>query len=504
MKFIKYFRFRWMRGFSLLTLGPNEARIFYDFLAGCAALFLTLVFNAFFINASFGLGLFLLPFLHLAFNATAGVYSYLKTMVGKKKAVLLLVILLFVCGTALLVGMHPSLVVLWGFLIAGPLVLPRILLGLPYGRHKNIIKRVVNEKGPVLVVGGAGYIGSHVVDLLLREGRNVRVLDRLMYGKDSLSEFLNHRYFELIEGDATDISKLTLAMKDVSAVVHLAGLVGDPACSVDSNFTRHTNIIATKMVKEIAQSVGVRRFVLASSCSVYGVSDNEVREGDPLNPVSLYAQTKIDSERELLFSVPDDFFVTILRFATVFGHSRRPRFDLVANLLTAQAMEDGLIRVIGPGQWRPFIHVRDLARAVLFVLKADPAMIQGQIYNVGDKRLNMTIGKLGEEITNIVARFRDVQMNVQENAADRRNYAVSFDKIRSSLGFEAKIMLHEGIEEMVEHFRKGTYRSYREKVYNNLVVTKDALDNFRDPAYSSRLYAPIGEQVIHESPMEET
>ena len=504
MKFIKYFHSRWMRGFSLLTLGPNEARIFYDFLAGCAALFLTLVFNTFFINEPFSLVLFFLPFLLLAFNAAAGIYSYLKTMVGKKKALVLLIILLFVCGTALLIGIPSSLVILWGFIISGPLLLPRIILALPYGRHRNILKRVVNEKGPVLVVGGAGYIGSHVVDLLLKEGRNVRVLDRLMYGKDSVSEFLNHRYFELIEGDATDISKLTLAMKDVSAVVHMAGLVGDPACSVNSNFTRHTNIISTRMVKEVAQSVGVHRFVFASSCSVYGATDKEVRENDSLNPVSLYAQTKIDSERELLFSVPDDFFVTVLRFATVFGHSRRPRFDLVANLLTAQGMEDGLICVIGPGQWRPFIHVHDLARAVLLVLKADPAMIQGQIYNVGDKRLNLTIGKLGEEITNIVARFRDVQMNVQENAADRRNYAVSFDKIHSSLGFEAKIMLHEGIEEMVEHFRKGTYGSYRDKVYNNLIVTKDALDNFRDPAYSSRLYTPLGEQVRHESPMEET
>lgn len=481
-----------MRGFSFLTLGPNEARFFYDFMVGWAALFLALIFNAFFGNASFGFKLFLLPFLLLASNTVAGIYSYLKTMAGKKKAVVLLVILLFVCLAAILIKMPPALVVLWGLIISAPLVLPRIIFGLPYGRYKNIVKRVVNEKGPVLVVGGAGYIGSHVVDLLLKEGRGVRVLDRLMYGRDSLSDFLNNRYFELIEGDATDISKLTMAMKDVSAVVHLAGLVGDPACSVDPDFTRHTNIIATRMVREVARSIGVYRFIFASSCSVYGASDKEMRENDPLNPVSLYAQTKIDSERELLFSVPDDFFVTILRFATVFGYSRRPRFDLVANLFTGQAMEDGIIRVVNPGQWRPFIHVHDLARAVLLLLKADPAAIQGQIYNVGDKRLNMTIGKLGEEVKNIVSRFRDVRIDVQENAADRRNYAVSFGKIYSSLGFEAQIMIPEGIEEMVEHFRKGTYKEYRDKIYNNQAVTKDALDEFNDPAYSSRLYAPLG------------
>ncbi len=494
MKLIKYIHLRWMRGFSLLTLGPNEARIFYDFLAGWVALFLTFIFNIFFIKEPHEVKLLILPFLLLLFNTAGGIYSYLKTMIGKKKAVVLITIVLFVCGTGFLMGMPSSLVILWGFLISGPLVLPRIILGLPYGRHRNIIKRVVNEKGPVLVVGGAGYIGSQVVDLLLKEGRNVRVLDRLMYGKGPLSDFLNHRHFELIEGDATDISRLTLGMKDVSAVVHMAGLVGDPACLVNPNFTRHTNIIATKMVKEVAQSVGVHRFIFASSCSVYGVSDKEARENDPPNPVSLYAQTKIDSEKELLFAVPDDFFVTILRFASVFGHSRRPRFDLVANLFTAQAMEDGLISVVGPSQWRPFIHIRDLARAILLVLKANPPIVQGQIYNVGNKRLNMTIGELGEEIKNIVSRFRHVQMRVQENEKDRRNYAVSFDKIHSSLGFEAQIMLREGIEEIVDHFRKGTYKSYREKNYNNLVITKDALENFLDPAYSSRLYAPLGEQ----------
>jgi nucleoside-diphosphate-sugar epimerase len=494
MNFTKYFRSRWMRGFSLQTVGPNEARVLYDFLAGWAALFLTFVFNAFFIGAPFGLKLFLLPFLLLAFNAAVGIYSYLKTTVGKKKAAILLIALLLICGTALLIGIPSSLVILWGFIISGPLVLPRIIFGLPYGRHKNIVKRVVNEKGPVLVVGGAGYIGTHVVDLLLKEGKSVRVLDRLMYGKDSLSDFLNHRFFELVEGDATDISKLTSAMKDVSAVVHLGGLVGDPACSVDAHFTRHTNIIATKMVKEVAQSLGIYRLVFASSCSVYGASDNEVREGDPLNPVSLYAQTKIDSERELLFSVPDDFFVTILRFATVFGHSRRPRFDLVANLFTAQAMIDGLIHVVGPGQWRPFIHVHDLARAVVVVLNANPVMIQGQIFNVGDKRLNMTIGQLGEEVKNIVSGFREVQMDVQENVADRRNYAVSFEKIRSSLGFEAEIMLKKGIEEMVDHFTKGTYGNYRDNIYHNLAITKDELDKFLDPASTNTLYAPLGER----------
>src|SRR5262249_27432907 len=169
-------------------------------------------------------------------------------------------------------------------------------------------------------------IGSHTVDLLLAAGQRVRVLDRLMYGRGPLADFEGNPRFELIEGDATDISKLTAAGKDASAVVHLAGLVGGPACAVGPGLTRHANIVATRMAKDVAQSLGVHRFVFASSCSVYGVTDKEVSELDALNPVSLYAQTKIDSEQELLASIRDEFFVTILRFATVFGHSRRPRF----------------------------------------------------------------------------------------------------------------------------------------------------------------------------------
>ena len=490
-----YLRARIARGVSLSTIGPNEARMLYDFLAAYGTLILALLFNFFFIQYPWDWWLLSLPFILLVFNGILGIYSFAKTATGEKKVVLLFCSLSLVCLIGVLLRGTPSLVFLWGMLLLGPLIIPRFLLALQFGRHKQFIKNVVNQKGPVLVVGGAGYIGSHVVDLLLAEGKSVRVLDRLMYGRESLSDFIDHRNFEFIEGDATDIAKLTQAMNGASAVVHLAGLVGDPACGVDPDFTRHTNIVSTRMIKDVAQSMGVYRFIFASSCSVYGVSDKEVREGDNLNPVSLYAQTKIDSERELLFSVRDDFFVTILRFATVFGRSQRPRFDLVANLFTAHGMVDGLIRVIGPQQWRPFIHVKDLARSVIMTLNTDPPLIQGQIFNVGDKRLNMTIGQLGEQVRDIVAKERDVKITVEENDQDKRNYAVSFEKIRTSLGFEATVMLKEGIEEIVEHFKTGTYGNYRDGIYSNLAMTTEALGYFQDPMQSSKLYAPIGERL---------
>jgi nucleoside-diphosphate-sugar epimerase len=433
----------------------------------------------------------LLPFLLLSLNWSFGIYTRLRTARGTVKAAVLLA---SVTGSAAIDCFFVEDVApvgLWALLTYAPLALARLLLNLPYGKHKTLASIAVNQRGPVLVIGGAGYIGSHTVDLLLEAGYPVRVLDRLMYGNHSLQPFLERRDFELIQGDATDITKLTLAMKGASAVVHLAGLVGDPACAVDESFTRHTNIVATRMAKDVAQSLGVCRFVFASSCSVYGVSEKEVGETDALNPVSLYAQTKIDSENELLYSKRDDFFVTVLRFATVFGHSPRPRFDLVGNLFTAQAMTDGLITVIGPQQWRPFIHVRDLARAIVQVIKADPRLVQDQVFNVGDKRFNLTIQQLAEAVQNVCGKYREVKISVNDNVQDRRNYAVSFEKIRAILGYEAVTTLEAGIEEMAVNFRDGRYRHYREQVYSNVAMTKKALNQFYDPAEVAHLYAPL-------------
>ncbi len=351
---------------------------------------------------------------------------------------------------------HVEVTSLWALIVTGPITLARILLGLQFGKNRSFRSLAFDPHGPVLIIGGAGYIGSETVGLLLKQGKKVRVLDRLMYGIEPLSEFLNNPNFEFIEGDSTDITKLTRAMKDAASVVHLAGLVGDPACGIDTELTRHTNIIATRMAKDVAQSLGVRRFVFASSCSVYGASDREVSELDDLNPVSLYAQTKIDSEQELLPSVRDDFFVTILRFATVFGHSRRPRFDLVGNLFTAQAMTNGLITVVGPDQWRPFVHVSDLARAIVLVLNSPEAAVQGQIFNVGDKRMNLTIMQLAEMVRRVTGSYKDVQISVRDDPGDKRNYVVSFEKIRTILGFECQTFMEAGLQEIAERFVRGT------------------------------------------------
>jgi nucleoside-diphosphate-sugar epimerase len=451
---------------------------------GFGALLSAIAFKRVFIPGDFATKsvpfLFFLPVGFVLVNAAFGIYSSRRTASARLKASLLL---LSIVSSSIVAGLtfHAvSVVVLWAIVVSGPVVLARLLLGLPFSKHRDLKALVF-----------AGYIGSQTVGLLLKQGQKVRVLDRLMYGIEPLNEFLSHPNFQMIEGDSTNITKLTLAMKDASAVVHLAGLVGDPACAIDAELTRHTNIIATRMAKDVAQSLGVRRFIFASSCSVYGASDKEVSEFDAPNPISLYAQTKIDSERELLHSVRDDFFLTVLRFATVFGHSSRPRFDLVGNLFTAQAMTNGLITVIGPDQWRPFVHVSDLARAIVLVLNSPLATVQGQIFNVGDKRLNLTIMQLAEKIKAVTGRHRAVSISVRTDQGDQRNYAVSFEKIRSILGFECQTLMEEGIEEMVDNFRSGKYADYRQPIYSNFATTKQLLEDFYDPDAMSKLYGPL-------------
>ena len=490
MKWFRYISLRLQRGFTLRAIGPNEARIAFDASIGALALAASAAFCFFFEKTTFGelrWPILAIPALQVLLLGIAGVYTRLKAASGREKSAVLAVCVLATAAISTLFA-PLAFIAMWFIGDFLPIVLSRLLLSLQHSRVRTVQLASINDRGPVLIIGGAGYIGSHLVDLLLHKGYRVRVLDRLMYGGDSLKRFHGHGRFEFVEGDAADIGKLTLAMRGAQSVVHLAGLVGDPACAVDDAFTRQTNIVVTRMVREAAQASGARRFIFASSCSVYGFTQKEVDETSPLNPVSLYAQTKIDSERELLTNLPDDFFVTVLRFATVFGHSRRPRYDLVANLFTAQAVHDRLITVIGPDQWRPFIHVRDLAKATCMVLEADPLLVQSQIFNVGDERLNMTIGQLAQTVKQVVG--NDVNISVREGKDDPRNYAVSFRKISSALGFRASIMMPEGIAEIASALRE-TDENYRSEVFSNLEMTKKALDRFRSPEEMARLYGPL-------------
>jgi nucleoside-diphosphate-sugar epimerase len=314
----------------------------------------------------------------------------------------------------------------------------------------------------ILVVGGAGYIGSIVCRKLLAAGHKVRILDCLLYGDFPIQDLLSNPNFELLVGDCRNIQNVVSAMKGVKSVIHLAAIVGDPACEQDRQTAREVNYAATRMLIEIAKGYGIERFVFASSCSVYGASDFLMDEKSLAGPVSFYGQTKVDSEKALLESRTPDFHPIVLRLATVFGNGDRPRFDLVVNLLTAQAYKDGTITIFNGQQWRPFIHVRDVAEGVMTVLKAPLSTVSGQIFNLGDSQLNYTLTEIAHKIQTA---FPKSQVVYVENA-DRRNYRVSFDKI-ANLEFHCTFTLDDGIAELKNALEAGLILDYTDTRYHN-------------------------------------
>lgn len=342
--------------------------------------------------------------------------------------------------------------------------------------------------GAVLVVGGAGYIGSTLVRQLLDSGRRVRVLDNLVYGAGSLAQLKGHPHLELLAGDCRNIQNVVSAVKGVDSIVHLAAIVGDPACEQDRQTALEINYAATRMLIEVAKGNGVSRFIFASSCSVYGETDFLVDEEFPVHPISLYGQTKVDSEAALLSARTAAFHPAILRLATVFGHSYRPRFDLVVNLLVAKAFKDRTIVICNAGQWRPFIHVRDAAHGICLVLNAPLSLVSGQIFNLGDSSLNHTLGEIAQNIERF---FPDIRVEHEENA-DRRNYRVSFDKIKNQLGFRCALRVEDGILELKNSFERGSIGDYTNVHYHNQKflktsgspVSADATDTYVMAAFA--------------------
>ena len=269
--------------------------------------------------------------------------------------------------------------------------------------HKHVPERPER----VLVVGGAGYLGSALVPLLLQRGYRVRVLDSLLFGKESLKPVAKHPNFELIAGDIRNIEIVVQAMRASDAVIDLAAIVGDPACEENPQLAAEINRAATRMLIDIGRGHGIQRFLLASTCSVYGASEFLMDERAKVAPVSFYAQTKVDSENLLLAAKCADFCPTVLRLATLFGVSPRPRLDLVVNLLTARAVRTGKITIFNGEQWRPFMHVYDAARAFVICLETNsPGLISGEIFNVGSYELNHRLCELAEKIAKIIPAHR--------------------------------------------------------------------------------------------------
>jgi nucleoside-diphosphate-sugar epimerase len=321
----------------------------------------------------------------------------------------------------------------------------------------------------VLVIGGAGYVGSGLVEKLLNSGFRVSVLDAMHFGDEPLSRVAGHPNLTLIREDFRHIEVLTRSMNGVGSVIHLGGLVGDPACAVDPELTVDVNVTATKLVGEIAKARGVRRFIFASSCSVYGSCDEIVDEDSRFNPQSLYARSKVASEVVLRSLNCSDFAVTCLRFATIYGISGRTRFDLVVNLLCAKAVREGIITVFGPDQWRPFVHVDDVAGAIMVTLQAPTEQVAGEAFNVGSDVQNHTLGNVAELIKNQVPQAKIVS---DVDTVDRRNYRVCFAKISTKLNFRPVWTLERGIAQVVALVRSNEIGHYSLPAYSNVLYLK--------------------------------
>jgi nucleoside-diphosphate-sugar epimerase len=297
---------------------------------------------------------------------------------------------------------------------------------------------------PVTVTGGAGYVGSVVVRDLLRRGHAVRVLDNFLYRDDTLQGLPPEAPLEIVRGDIRAEADLDRAFAGVPYVLHLAGLVGDPACALDPAWTRAVNQESSHAVADACRRHGVSHLVFASTCSVYGAAgDAWLTEDSPTAPVSLYAETNLRAEEILARRLErSGTALTILRFATIFGVSPRMRFDLVVNLLTARAATEGGIEVHGGEQWRPQVHVEDVADALRASLERANGAVR--VWNVGGDEQNFRVRELAEHVARAFPGLRVAVADVR----DPRSYRVSFARIASDLGWRPRRGLDHGIREV--------------------------------------------------------
>jgi nucleoside-diphosphate-sugar epimerase len=268
-----------------------------------------------------------------------------------------------------------------------------------------------------------------------------------------------------VEADFRRVDVVVEAMRGANLVVHLGAIVGDPACALDEELTIETNLVATRMIAEVTKGQGIKRFIFASTCSVYGASDLYLDERSKLNPVSLYARSKIACENMLLEMKNDAFQPVILRFGTIYGLSGRTRFDLVVNLLSAKAIVDGVITVFGSDQWRPFLHVDDAALAVYLACRAPDQVVTETIFNVGSDEQNYTLGEVGRIIKKMVP---GADLQFFEIDVDRRNYRVNFDRIQRCLRFQPKWTLERGIQQVLDAIQSGEVVNYKNPRYSNV------------------------------------
>lgn len=317
----------------------------------------------------------------------------------------------------------------------------------------------MGEKKPLmLITGGAGYVGSTLARDALMAGYRVRCLDLLIYGGKSIVGLVSCPDFELVQGDIRNKDDVDRALEGVDVVVHLAGIVGDLPCQAAPKSAYQINFHGTELLVTMAQKKKIKRFIFGSTCSNYGIADtsfpaDETRE---LNPVSLYAETKIDCEKLLLSMKDNSFHPVILRYGTAYGVSFRTRFDLLVNSFVYEALTQNKIVVFAANMWRPYVHVSDAAAIILKILEAPLDVTSGEIFNAGVSSQNYR----KDEIVNMILEFLpSIEVHYADEIDDRRNYRVDFTKLEQKIGFMPKRTVRDGIQELIYCFRSGILTS---------------------------------------------
>lgn len=301
----------------------------------------------------------------------------------------------------------------------------------------------------ILVTGVAGYIGSVLTQKLLRKNYEVIGIDNLSFGGESLISFYGNPLFTFLKGDIRDVDFIQKILPDVTDIVHLAAIVGDPACSKQPQLATEINWIASKTLFDFANSSkNIKRFIFASTCSNYGKMDGDVylNEDSPLKPVSLYAELKVKFEQYLLSTDKiNGLITTALRFSTVYGISPRIRFDLTVNEFMREVALGKKLEIFGEQFWRPYSHVEDLANACILVMESESSLVDEEVFGVGDTHENYQKKMIAEEILKIVP---DADINYIARTEDPRDYRVDFSKIKNKLGYKITKTVPIGLREI--------------------------------------------------------
>lgn len=325
----------------------------------------------------------------------------------------------------------------------------------------------------ICVPGGAGYVGSRLVPELIKLGHDVIVLDLYLYGDDVFDDLKDNKKLTQIKADIRDLKVVDRVLSGCDAVVHLACISNDPSFELNPELGKSINLDAFEPFVQLAKKHKVKRFIYASSSSVYGVKQEpSVTEEMSLEPLTDYSKFKAECEKVLFKYMSDDFICTVLRPATVCGYAPRQRLDVVVNILTNLAYNTGKVKVMGGSQMRPNIHVEDMVRAYLLVLESPKEKIQGEIFNVGYH--NHTVLQLGKMVHEIVGKKRPVELIV-EPTNDNRSYHVSSEKIREKLNFIPNFTIEDAVKDLVNAFETGKLPNAMEDIrYVNIKTMKAA------------------------------